>query len=93
MLLKDKKDASHEGRLVKLRESKTIDTHNGRIDHSDIIGKQQRQIVRSSKGNAYRIHEPTLADYVRLTPRLVTPVRCPGHKCTRVDLCSKKMVY
>jgi hypothetical protein len=31
--------------------------------------------VRSSKGYEYRVYEPTLAEYVRLTPRLVTPVR------------------
>ncbi|KAF2270818.1 S-adenosyl-L-methionine-dependent methyltransferase [Lojkania enalia] len=74
VLLRDKKDASHEGLLLKLRSSKTTVTHRGRIEHSSIIGKQRRQLVNSSRGTAYRIHEPTLADYVRLTPRLVTPL-------------------
>jgi tRNA (adenine57-N1/adenine58-N1)-methyltransferase len=60
---------------VKLQASKTTHSHRGVIKHADIIGKEQRQLVQSSKGSSYRIHEPTLAEYVRLTPRLVTPVR------------------
>lgn len=75
MLLREKKDASHDGTLIKLQAVKTTGTHRGVIKHGDIIGKEPRQIVQSSKGSSYRIHEPTLAEYVRLTPRLVTPVR------------------
>jgi tRNA A58 N-methylase Trm61 len=60
---------------VTLAPKKQSHTHRGVIEHSDIIGKQSRQVVRSTKGSHYRIHEPTLAEYVRLTPRLVTPVR------------------
>jgi tRNA A58 N-methylase Trm61 len=75
VILRDKKDSSNEGTLLKLNASKKIHTHRGVIDHADIIGKEARQTVRSSKGATYRIHEPTLAEYVRLTPRLVTPVR------------------
>lgn len=74
VLLRDKKDASHDGTLIKLHASKTTGTHRGAIKHADIIGKETRQIVQSSKGSSYRIHEPTLAEYVRLTPRLVTPI-------------------
>ena len=75
MLLREKKDASHDGTLIKLQAIKTTGTHRGAIKHADVIGKEPRQIVQSSKGSSYRIHEPTLAEYVRLTPRLVTPVR------------------
>lgn len=74
VLLRDKKD-NVDGTLLKLQASKTKHTHRGVIDHANIIGKEPRQIVRSSKGFEYRVHEPTLAEYVRLTPRLVTPVR------------------
>lgn len=74
-LLKDKKNHNHEGILVKLQASKTLSSHRGDIKHADVIGKEPRQLVQSSRGNAYRIHEPTLAEYVRLTPRIVTPVR------------------
>ncbi|KAF2110042.1 S-adenosyl-L-methionine-dependent methyltransferase [Lophiotrema nucula] len=74
VLLRDKKDASSDGTLIKLRAAKITVTHRGKIQHDDIIGSQKRQIVNSSKGTAYRIHEPTLAEYVRLTPRIVTPI-------------------
>jgi tRNA (adenine57-N1/adenine58-N1)-methyltransferase len=33
-----------------------------------------RDLVQTAKGVEYRIHEPTLADYTDLSPRLVTPV-------------------
>ncbi|KAF1940500.1 S-adenosyl-L-methionine-dependent methyltransferase [Clathrospora elynae] len=73
VLLREKKD-THDGALVKLQASKTTGTHRGIIKHADIIGKEPRQIVNSNKGCPYRVHEPTLAEYVRLTPRLVTPL-------------------
>lgn len=80
MILRDKTDGSREGTLTTLKAQKTSNTHRGIIDHADIIGKHPRQIVRSKKGTSFRIHEPTLAEYVRLTPRLVTPVwrQSPG---------------
>lgn len=74
VLLRAKQDTI-DGRLVKLQTSKTENTHRGVVDHTNIIGKAARQVVRSSKGFEFRVHEPTLAEYVRLTPRLVTPVR------------------
>lgn len=77
VLLRNKQQSIHEGNLVKLDPSKKTETHKGAISHAEIIGKEPRQVVQSSKGVAYRIHEPTLAEYVRLTPRLVTPVRLP----------------
>jgi hypothetical protein len=70
---------SNEGVLTKLGQSKTLNTHRGVVQHSDIIGKQPRQVVQSSKGTVFRLHEPTLGEYVRLTPRLVTPVRFPPY--------------
>lgn len=57
---------------------------HGRLSHDDIIGKTVRETVRTkvredskSKGAEYRIQEPTLEEYVRLTSRIVTPVRLP----------------
>ncbi|EOA81435.1 hypothetical protein ACJQWK_11045 [Exserohilum turcicum] len=73
VLLREKKD-THDGRLVKLHADKATGTHRGVIQHADVIGRQPRQIVQSNKGATYRIHDPTLAEYVRLTPRLVTPL-------------------
>jgi tRNA (adenine57-N1/adenine58-N1)-methyltransferase len=74
VLLRESKE-THDGRLVKLQASKSTGTHRGVVKHDDVIGKVPRQIVHSHKGSSFRVHEPTLAEYVRLTPRLVTPVR------------------
>ncbi|KAJ4334857.1 hypothetical protein N0V87_006552 [Didymella glomerata] len=73
VLLREKKETV-DGKLVKLQASKSIHTHRGVIEHATVIGKEPRQIVRSSKGSEYRVLAPTLAEYVRLTPRLVTPL-------------------
>lgn len=80
VLLREKKDAV-DGKLVKLQASKSLHTHRGVIEHANVIGKEPRQIVRSSKGSEYRVLAPTLAEYVRLTPRLVTPVRLLSCEC------------
>ncbi|KGQ01011.1 hypothetical protein PAAG_12323 [Paracoccidioides lutzii Pb01] len=47
---------------------------NGTIKHDDIIGKQSRDAVRTTKGSLLRITQPTLEDYIVLSPRHVTPV-------------------
>ncbi|KAL1796257.1 hypothetical protein ACET3X_004797 [Alternaria dauci] len=73
VLLRESKE-THDGRLVKLQASKSTGTHRGVIKHQDVIGKEPRQMVNSHKGAPFRVHEPTLAEYVRLTPRLVTPI-------------------
>lgn len=83
ILLRGKKE-NVDGTLFKLQAAKTTHTHRGIIKHADIIGREARQIVRSSKGFEYRVHEPTLAEYVRLTPRLVTPVRLLSSQHTAI---------
>ncbi|CAD0112808.1 unnamed protein product, partial [Aureobasidium uvarum] len=57
-----------------LNPANKINTHKGDISHADIIGKTPRDLVTSSAGHAYRIHTITLAEYVSMTRRLVTPV-------------------
>ena len=47
---------------------------SGDILHSEIIGKKTRDSVRSSRGADLRVYFPTLAEYVTMTPRIVTPV-------------------
>jgi len=66
------------------------------IATEDIIGKAVRDIVSSKvKGVEYRIHEPSLAQYTNLTPRLVTPVSLQIFieagitNCMLVDLLSR----
>ena len=51
-----------------------IDTHKGTIRHADIIGRRPRDIVKSSSGMGFRIHNVSLGEYVRMSKRLVTPV-------------------
>ena len=51
-----------------------VHTHRGSIDHTSLIGKEIRDVVYTSKGVAYRIYQPTLAQYVTLCPRMATPV-------------------
>ena len=46
----------------------------GEIKHDNIIGKQARELVTTSKGREVRVSIPTLEEYVLETPRLVTPV-------------------
>ena len=85
VLLEEKRQTGTKELLVKLKPSGALNTHRGIIQHDEIIGKQTRQLVRTSRG-LYRIHEPTLADYVRLTPRLVTPVRLKTRYTTATRL-------
>lgn len=74
VLLREIRDPSQDGLLLKLGASKEISTHRGVLKHSEIIGKETRQTVDTSRGHGYRIYEPTLAEYARLSPRIVTPI-------------------
>ncbi|KAI9838526.1 MAG: hypothetical protein M1819_004834 [Sarea resinae] len=75
VLLRRKNDASATPILTKpLQRGGKIHSHTGVLEHDAIIGKQIRDIVETNRDKAYRIHQPTLSDYVTLTPRIVTPV-------------------
>ncbi|CAN9120883.1 unnamed protein product [Alternaria alternata] len=63
VLLRESKE-TQDGRLVKLQASKSTGTHRGVIKHQDVIGKEPRQMVNSHKGATFRVHEPTLAEYI-----------------------------
>ena len=74
MILHDLRDR-HDIFTKSLKPSSTIHSHHGTLSHKDIIGKRVQEIVETSKGVPMRLYEPTLDEYVRYTPRLVTPVR------------------
>lgn len=57
-----------------LNSANKINTHKGDIFHADIIGKSPRDLVTSTAGHDFRLHTITLAEYVSMTRRLVTPV-------------------
>jgi hypothetical protein len=65
-----------EGNLITLNTSHRAETHRGTIPHTQIIGRRSGELVRSHVGKQFRVFEPSLAEYVTLSRRLVTPVRC-----------------
>ena len=58
----------------KLDPDETTTLQLGGVKHSEIIGKKSRDTVKSTRGHDIRAYLPTLAEYVTLTPRKVTPV-------------------
>ncbi|KAG9239288.1 S-adenosyl-L-methionine-dependent methyltransferase [Amylocarpus encephaloides] len=58
----------------RLTPSGRVSLHKDFVDHKLIIGRGLRQTVRSQRGRDFYIHEPSLAEYTNLTPRLVTPI-------------------
>lgn len=76
VLLRPVNDPSATPILTKpLSKDVKIQTHRGAVRHEDIIGKRVRDVVQSSSNSGFRIHDVSLAEYVRLSKRLVTPVR------------------
>ncbi len=76
VLLKKKGDTTATPILTKpLRSKGKIQTPRGSIEQSNLIGKGIRDLVSTNSKVEYRIHQPSLAEYVTLCPRLVTPVR------------------
>lgn len=70
-----------------LSPGRTIQNHKGVIQHSDILGKEPRDIVSAVKASknsdgtvrkrietTYRVQPVKLEEYVRLSRRLVTPI-------------------
>ncbi|KAE9987772.1 hypothetical protein EG328_001587 [Venturia inaequalis] len=63
-----------DGWIFTLSNSQKIQSHKGFIPHQEIIGRQSGSLVRSHKGAQFRVFEPSLAEYVTLSQRLVTPI-------------------
>ncbi|KAB2571751.1 tRNA methyltransferase complex GCD14 subunit [Lasiodiplodia theobromae] len=82
VLLRNRNRPDHAGVLTKpLQPGVVIGTHHGNIPHDDIIGKSVRDTILTrvrdpaqSRQTEYRIQEPTLDEYVRMSPRIVTPI-------------------
>ena len=58
--LTDPKGRKH---LLTLREGATFHTHRGALNHDDIIGGPDGNVVRSVGGTQYVVFRPLLADY------------------------------
>ena len=79
-----------------LKEGGKTDVRRGVLQHDQIIGKTVRDMVQAYKGLCvclflvfdklifigpeYRLGQPTLDEYVTMTPRLVTPVCSEAEK-------------
>ena len=77
----------------KLNPKSTTTFQTSSVKHAEIIGKKSRDTVESSRGHDIRAYLPSLAEYVTLTPRMVTPVSLPfpcririGSSYTSVDI-------
>ncbi|KAL9133203.1 MAG: hypothetical protein Q9175_005620 [Cornicularia normoerica] len=57
-----------------LHQDGKTNLQHGHILHSEIIGRNTRDLVKSSRGADLRVYLPTLAEYVKMTPRIVTPI-------------------
>ncbi|KAK8160850.1 adenine-N(1)--methyltransferase-like protein [Phyllosticta citrichinensis] len=77
VLLRDKKKPDNDGILtyaLKTGGQVRQTAFAGRpITHDEIIGKRARDVIKSTK-TSFRLHEPTLEEYVRLSPRIATPI-------------------
>ncbi len=58
--LTDPKGRSH---LITLRAGATFHTHRGTLNHDDIIGGPDGNVVKSGGGTPYVVFRPLLADY------------------------------
>ena len=50
--------------LFRMRAKGHINLHKGKILHTEIIGKPEGSVVRSSKGNPFLVFRPTLFQYI-----------------------------
>ena len=58
-------------KLVSGARTKTV---AGWIEHASVIGKCPKDTVQTTKGLEFKLFEPSLAEYILRTNRLVTPV-------------------
>lgn len=62
-------DSKRRRYLVVLKEGGEFHSHNGYVNHADIIGQPEGAVVRSTRGSDYRVLRPTLEDVVIEMPR------------------------
>ncbi|TVY26349.1 tRNA (adenine(58)-N(1))-methyltransferase [Lachnellula hyalina] len=57
-----------------LRPRDEVKLAHDKLFHNDIIGRRIRDTLSTRKRRAFRVTDPTLAEYTDLTPRIVTPI-------------------
>ncbi len=60
--------------LIKLDAAGTFHTHLGNFAHSDLLGREDGSRLVTSQGHWLLAVRPTMADFVRLMPRIATVV-------------------
>ena len=60
--------------LIKLDAAGTFHTHLGNFAHSDLLGREDGSRLITSQGHWLLAVRPTMADFVRLMPRIATVV-------------------
>lgn len=65
MVLDDKR----RGQIINLRAGTGSNTHDGMIDHDQIIGKYEGFLVETRKGKHFRVVRPSLSEVIELMPR------------------------
>jgi tRNA (adenine57-N1/adenine58-N1)-methyltransferase catalytic subunit len=66
VLLIDAKDRRY---LVVLDQAGEFHSHAGFVAHADIVGQPEGVLVRSTRGQGYRVLRPTLSDFILKMPR------------------------
>lgn len=67
---------SRRHRLIKLDSNKYTDTSLGRVNHTDIIGKEVGSRPRTVLGGRVMVRRPSLEEYTLLMHRGATPTYC-----------------
>lgn len=62
-------DSKKRRYMIDLADGGEFHSHNGFVVHTDVIGKRQGVVVRSTKGSEYTVLRPTLEDFVVEMPR------------------------
>ena len=62
-------DAKKRRYMIDLVEGGEFHSHNGFVPHSEVIGRREGIVVRSTKGSEYTVLRPTLEDFVVEMPR------------------------
>ncbi|QDS72394.1 hypothetical protein FKW77_008683 [Venturia effusa] len=74
VIVKSAGRSEDDGWLIKLKEAQKIESNKGFVRHQEIIGLSNGTLIRSHVGAQFRVFEPSLAEYVTLSRRLVTPI-------------------
>lgn len=74
VIAKQERDPTRAYLSKPLRRGDRLSTHRGDMKHDDIIGRLPRDAVRTNTDQLYRLHHPSLEEYVTRVKRLVTPI-------------------